>query len=426
MIESILDASGDPVGLIGTIEYRAGDERLSADRTTPDAVVLQEWFAKMVAAGVKHAVMEVSSHALALERTHGVHFAAAVFTNLSREHFDFHKDFEDYFAAKRILFDQIDRTRKTAVVNIDDEYGRRLADELGDTAITFGRHGEIRPANDFVISVEGLHGTVATPMGDVRVESSLTTAEPLQLARRDRRSAGGHPDRADRVRHSHSAIGAGALRARRRGRRWATRRQQADGDRRLCAQARRAGETSSRRARDRRRPPHRHRLRLRRRPRPRQAPADGRDRRAPRGPHRRTSDNPRSEDPQAIIDEIGTGIHGKEFLKIRDRREAIEKTILEAGEGDVIVIAARDTRPIRSSATRSCTSTTEEAEFALKNDIQKHLDILYGIGLLFSGSGSAGRFRRGWTVGVRRQSSGKGTSNGDETRRSRTAAPLES
>jgi UDP-N-acetylmuramoyl-L-alanyl-D-glutamate--2,6-diaminopimelate ligase len=112
MIESVFDALGEPVGLIGTIEYRAGDERLVADRTTPDAVVLQEWFAKMVDAGVKHAVMEVSSHALALKRTHGVRFAAAVFTNLSREHFDFHKDFEDYFAAKRILFDQIDRTRR--------------------------------------------------------------------------------------------------------------------------------------------------------------------------------------------------------------------------------------------------------------------------------------------------------------------------
>src|SRR5688572_18492252 len=93
MIESVFDALHEPVGLIGTIEYRAGDERLNADRTTPDAVVLQEWFGKMVDAGVKHAVMEVSSHALALKRTHSVRFAAAVFTNLSREHFDFHKDF---------------------------------------------------------------------------------------------------------------------------------------------------------------------------------------------------------------------------------------------------------------------------------------------------------------------------------------------
>src|SRR5438874_10267938 len=98
MIESIFDAhakdTDEAVGLIGTIEYRAGDERLTADRTTPDAVVLQEWFAKMADAGVRHAVMEVSSHALALKRTHGIKFSAAVFTNLSRDHFDFHKDFD--------------------------------------------------------------------------------------------------------------------------------------------------------------------------------------------------------------------------------------------------------------------------------------------------------------------------------------------
>src|SRR5258706_9054230 len=176
MIESILDASGQPVGLIGTIEYRAGEERLTADRTTPDAVVLQQWFAKMVDAGVRHAVMEVSSHALALKRTHGIRFAAAVFTNLSQDHLDFHKDFEDYFAAKRILFDQIDCLRKTAIVNIDDEYGRRLANELGDCVVTFGRgsnaniHPDIFPMGGFEISVRGLHGRVATPAGEVRIE----------------------------------------------------------------------------------------------------------------------------------------------------------------------------------------------------------------------------------------------------------------
>jgi len=175
MLESIFDATGEAVGLIGTIEYRAGEERLVADRTTPDAVVLQEWFAKMAEAGVRHAVMEVSSHALALKRTYGVHFAAAVFTNLSRDHFDFHKDFEDYFAAKKILFDQIDRSKRTAVVNADDEYGARLAGELGPAAMTFGRGpgADIRPSDDFEISVRGLRGVVHTPEGDVHVESNL-------------------------------------------------------------------------------------------------------------------------------------------------------------------------------------------------------------------------------------------------------------
>jgi UDP-N-acetylmuramoyl-L-alanyl-D-glutamate--2,6-diaminopimelate ligase len=175
MIESIFEQTGEPVGLIGTIEYRAGNRREIADRTTPDATVLQQWLATMVEAGVRHAVMEVSSHALALRRTHGTPFAAAVFTNLSRDHFDFHKNFEDYFETKRMLFDQIDRTRRCAVVNADDEYGRKLAAELGSSAMTFGREAsaDIHPAAGFEVSFDGLRGTIATPAGDVRLESPL-------------------------------------------------------------------------------------------------------------------------------------------------------------------------------------------------------------------------------------------------------------
>ena len=174
MIESILDQTGEPVGLIGTIEYRAGDDVEVADRTTPDATVLQEWFAKMVSAGVHRAVMEVSSHALALDRTADVPFAAAVFTNLSRDHFDFHKDFEDYFSAKKILFDQIDRTKKTAVVNQDDEWGRRLISELGDAVVTFGMEAaDIRPGPGFEASIDGLHGTILTPWGEITMQSPL-------------------------------------------------------------------------------------------------------------------------------------------------------------------------------------------------------------------------------------------------------------
>jgi len=127
MIESIFEQTGEPVGLIGTIEYRAGDRREIADRTTPDATVLQQWFANMVEAGVKHAVMEVSSHALALRRTHGIVFSAAVFTNLSRDHFDFHGGFDDYFATKKMLLDQLRRTKRCAVGNVDQDRTYRLA-----------------------------------------------------------------------------------------------------------------------------------------------------------------------------------------------------------------------------------------------------------------------------------------------------------
>lgn len=174
MIESILEAAGDPVGLIGTIEYRAGEIRELADRTTPDAALLQTWFAQMVEQRVRFAVMEVSSHALVQKRTHGIEFSAAVFTNLSRDHLDYHADMDDYFAAKRILFDQL-REGKNSVVNIDDDYGRRLAGELAGRVVTFGRSegADIRPADGFEVSVFGLRGKIVTPAGEIEIDSPL-------------------------------------------------------------------------------------------------------------------------------------------------------------------------------------------------------------------------------------------------------------
>lgn len=371
MIEAVLDApvNGvvEPVGLIGTIEYRAGDERLLADRTTPDAVVLQEWFAKMVAAGVKHAVMEVSSHALALKRTYGVHFAAAVFTNLSREHFDFHKDFEDYFAAKRILFDQIDRTRQTAVVNIDDEYGRRLANELGANAMTFGRHsGDIHPADDLNISVEGLRCTLVTPRGEIRLESQLLglpnlynwmgaigaalvvgiPTEQIEAGIRNLTSVRGRfervgdakptvivdyahkPDALEKLLHAVRDIA---------GQRRVSVVFGCGGDRDRGKRPQ-MGEIASRLA----------------------------DRVIV------TSDNPRGEDPQAIIDEITRGIAGQNAIAIRDRREAIARTIAEAGEDEVIVIAGKGHEPYQIIGDRvTHFDDREEAEFALNKRNQK-------------------------------------------------------
>jgi UDP-N-acetylmuramoyl-L-alanyl-D-glutamate--2,6-diaminopimelate ligase len=174
MVESILDATGDPVGLIGTIEYRAGAIRELSDRTTPDAALLQKWFAEMLDQGVKFGVMEVSSHALVQKRTHGITFDAAVFTNLSRDHLDYHADMDDYFRAKRILFDQL-KEGKRSVVNIDDDYGRRLAGELKGRVTTFGRgaDADIHPADGFEVSVFGLRGTFVTPWGEVSIESPL-------------------------------------------------------------------------------------------------------------------------------------------------------------------------------------------------------------------------------------------------------------
>jgi len=368
MIESVFDASGEPVGLIGTIEYRAGDEILTADRTTPDAVVLQEWFAKMVAAGVRNAVMEVSSHALALKRTHGVKFAAAVFTNLSREHFDFHKDFEDYFAAKRILFDQIDRTKQTAVVNIDDEYGRRLANELGTNAMTFGRTSEadIHPADGFTINVEGLRGTVVTPHGTLAVDSNLLGLPNLynwlgaigaalvvgmpiatiEAGIRNLKSVRGRFERVASVKgptvivdyaHKPDALEK-LLHAVR----------EIAGERQLWVVFGCGGD------RDRGKRPQMGEIATRL--------ADT---------VIVTSDNPRSEKPEAIIKEIVGGATAP-VQQIPNRREAIEKAIQTAPQDAVIVIAGKGHETYQVAGDEVLHfDDREEAEIALKKQYEK-------------------------------------------------------
>ncbi|WP_267892156.1 Mur ligase family protein, partial [Streptomyces caniscabiei] len=126
-------------GLIGTVEMRIGDERIKSERTTPEATDLQALFAVMRERGVDSVVMEVSSHALVLGRVDGCVFDVAVFNNLSPEHMEFHSGMEDYFQAKAKLFTP-ERSR-LGVVNLDDEYGRRLVDEATVPVVTFSAEG---------------------------------------------------------------------------------------------------------------------------------------------------------------------------------------------------------------------------------------------------------------------------------------------
>ncbi|WP_348652576.1 UDP-N-acetylmuramoyl-L-alanyl-D-glutamate--2,6-diaminopimelate ligase [Streptomyces sp. WMMC500] len=161
-------------GLIGTVETRIGDERLKSERTTPEATDLQALFAVMRQRGVASVAMEVSSHALVLGRVDGVLFDVAVFTNLSPEHLDFHTDMEDYFRAKAQLFTPA-RSR-AGVVNIDDEYGARLAEEAaapdgggGYPVVTYSAEGH--PDADWrAEDVEiGVLGSTFTAVGPGRV-----------------------------------------------------------------------------------------------------------------------------------------------------------------------------------------------------------------------------------------------------------------
>ncbi|MFG1797983.1 UDP-N-acetylmuramoyl-L-alanyl-D-glutamate--2,6-diaminopimelate ligase [Nocardia sp. NPDC049149] len=175
LVEAGLAAGGLSTALIGTIETRIGGRRVPSALTTPEAPQLHAMFALMVEQGVDAVVMEVSSHALALGRVDGVRFAVGGFTNLSQDHLDFHADFEDYFGAKRRLFEAGSPiAARTAVICVDDEWGRRLAADL-DAPITVSTTG----SGDWAVR-DGIraHGgeqefTAAGPDGDVAVRLRL-------------------------------------------------------------------------------------------------------------------------------------------------------------------------------------------------------------------------------------------------------------
>ena len=126
MIKDILQEEGKKVGLVGTIANYIGEKRIDTERTTPESLELQELFAKMVEEGCDYCVMEVSSHSLALDRVYGVDFKVGIFTNLTRDHLDFHKTFENYYKAKYKLFEK----SGICVVNKDDTYGMRVINDL--------------------------------------------------------------------------------------------------------------------------------------------------------------------------------------------------------------------------------------------------------------------------------------------------------
>lgn len=133
MLKSILEERGYKVGLIGTIANYIGNQELHTDKTTPESLELQGLFKQMVDSGVDYCVMEVSSHSLDLFRVHGIEFSEAIFTNLTQDHLDFHKTFENYFNAKAKLF----KMSKNSIVNIDDSYGRRIIDMVSNKVTTY-------------------------------------------------------------------------------------------------------------------------------------------------------------------------------------------------------------------------------------------------------------------------------------------------
>ncbi len=170
LLASILDAADIPSGCMGTLGYRFQDQVYEGVRTTPESADLYRIFRQMRDAGAEAVCMEVSSHGLEQGRVEGLGFDLAVFTNLSRDHFDFHDGFEDYFSAKRKLFEKLEPDG-WAVVNLDDPYGSRMAAGLPQV-ITFGKDGDVRVLQSELDS-KGIRAELATPRGSLSIRSPL-------------------------------------------------------------------------------------------------------------------------------------------------------------------------------------------------------------------------------------------------------------
>ena len=336
LLYSILAAAGRRPGLLGTVEMRVGGERRAVTRTTPEAVDLQRTFRELLDAGDRSCAMEASSHASELKRLVGTRFRALVFTNLSQDHLDFHGTLADYYDAKRRLFTDpdVDGDRPPAAVNVGDEHGRLLAEELrglGGRLVTFGLadDAEIRPEElELTPSATSFRadGLDVRPRlrGRFNVENVLGAIAAARLLGieddalvRGIEHVAGVPGRFEAVdegqpfavlvdyAHTPEALANVLAEARRlaAGRLICVFGCGGDRDR---AKRPLMGEVVSRLA----------------------------DRAVV------TSDNPRSEEPGAIIDEILAGMDGREDVE-PDRAAAIARAVEQAAEGDVVVIAGK-------------------------------------------------------------------------------------
>jgi len=339
LLDSILRATGIRTGLFGTIEYRVVDHALPALNTTPESLDLWSYLAQTVDAGGTAAVMEVSSHALAQERVWGFPYSVAVFTNLTRDHLDYHKDFEHYFEAKRRLFEGLGTPPPSwAVINLDDAWGRKLLDVPCPQRLTYGTNSNAQVKVKHLDNRHnGLEGTLVTPAGKLRLVSSLmgranlanilaaTAASiaygiPLEKIEEGLRDLKAVPGRFERIDEGQSflvivdyAHTDDALRNVLSTARDLTRN-------RLIVVFGCGGE------RDRAK-------------RPLMGEAAG----SLSDLAVLTSDNPRSEDPLLIMNDALVGLQkaGKPYWAEVDREIAIRRALEEAREGDVVVLAGK-------------------------------------------------------------------------------------
>ena len=172
LLRAVFESAGKKCGLIGTVSYSVGDEELPALRTTPEAPDVQRMFRQMIDAGCRACVMEVSSHALALRRVDQTAFAAGVFTNLTRDHLDYHGDMESYFAAKRRLFEMLP-AGAPAIINLDDPRGEPLRKAVSSpVTYAINKAADVTPG-PLTLTFKGLEFDARTPKGEIHVRSRL-------------------------------------------------------------------------------------------------------------------------------------------------------------------------------------------------------------------------------------------------------------
>ena len=175
LIEQALRAAGESAGLVGTVEYRVGNRVAEAGRTTPESSDLQALLAEMRDAGCRRAVLEVSSHSLAMKRVHGLEFQVAIFTNLTRDHLDFHGDMDAYFAAKRTLFERLLRPDGHAILNLDDDRAPELARVSRGRVWTYSLEDSRADffAEELRLGLDRTRLRARTPAGVLELESAL-------------------------------------------------------------------------------------------------------------------------------------------------------------------------------------------------------------------------------------------------------------
>ena len=342
LIASIPEAAGEPAAMTGTVEYRIGKERQKAERTTPEAPDMQRLLRRAVDVGCKTAVMECSSQAMDFHRCDALEYSVAVFSNLTRDHLDYHVTMENYWYAKRRLFDgRLGTKPRSSVINVDDPYGVELANELEREGLRVIRYALKADADVTArnpeFSLAGMNFQLNTPAGTrdfhsplvgpphiyntlAAVASGLTLGYDLDVIAIALEQCLGAPGRFERVTHSGD---------------FAVVVDYAHSDDALLNVLRTAREVTKGRIitvfgcggdRD-------------------------RSKRAPMG-HAAgslsdvvilTSDNPRTEDPQTIFSdaEVGIQLTGKPYKKIADRREAIYEAVSQAHGDDLVLIAGR-------------------------------------------------------------------------------------